>query len=324
VSGTFFRPAFGLDKCGWRKKVPDTFSNHEFDLLENSIIDALTRKANQMIDQRTDTLEVKNLHVSVAGKAILRGASLAIRRGETHALMGPNGSGKSTFGFAVMGHPNYEVTEGNIVLNGEELLELSPDQRARRGIFMAFQRPIAVPGVKLADFLRHATTNVRRPDRKEGEELIPMREYRQELREKMKRLAINPEFARRYVNDGFSGGEMKRAEILQLAMLQPRFAVLDETDSGLDADAVRLASQSIAEIGGHNMGLLIITHHDKLLEHNPPDYTHVMLGGRIVETGGVELAEELHRNGYERIRRTYPEADADNQAMIEQEKTAKA
>jgi len=277
-----------------------------------------------MIDQRTDTLEIRGLHVSVVGKEILRGASLTIRRGETHALMGPNGSGKSTFGLAVMGHPNYEVTEGTMLLNGEDLLDLSPDERARRGVFMAFQRPIAVPGVKLADFLRHATTNVRRPDRKEGEELIPMREYRKELREKMKQLAINPEFARRYVNDGFSGGEMKRAEILQMAMLQPRFAVLDETDSGLDADAVRLASQSIAEIGGHNMGLLIITHHDKLLEHNPPDYTHVMLGGRIVETGGVELAEELHREGYERIRRTYPEADAANQAMVEEEKSVTA
>jgi Fe-S cluster assembly ATP-binding protein len=146
-----------------------------------------------------------------------------------------------------------------------------------------------------------------------------MREYRKELREKMKQLAIKPEFAKRYVNDGFSGGEMKRAEILQLAMLQPKFAILDETDSGLDADAVRLASQSIAEIGGHKMGLLIITHHDKLLEHNRPDYTHVMLGGRIVETGGVDLAEELHQNGYERIRATYPEADADNQAMLQKE-----
>jgi Fe-S cluster assembly ATP-binding protein len=272
-----------------------------------------------MIQQATDTLEIKDLHVTVAGKEILRGASLALRRGETHALMGPNGSGKSTLGFAIMGHPNYEVNAGSISLNGEDVLEMAPDVRARNGIFLALQRPVAIPGIKLADFLRHATTNVRRPERKEGEELIPMKEYRKELREKMKQLAMNPEFARRYVNDGFSGGEMKRAEILQLAMLQPKFAVLDETDSGLDADAVRLASQSIAEIGGHDMGLLIITHHDKLLEHNPPDYTHVMLGGRIVETGGVELAEELHKNGYERIRKTYPEADADNQAMLQKE-----
>jgi Fe-S cluster assembly ATP-binding protein len=272
-----------------------------------------------MIQQVSDTLEIKDLHVSVAGKEILRGTSLTLRRGETHALMGPNGSGKSTLGFAVMGHPNYEVTAGGIFLNGEDVVEMEPDVRARHGIFMAFQRPVSIPGIKLADFLRHATTNVRRPDRQEGEELIPMREYRKELREKMKQLAMNPEFARRYVNDGFSGGEMKRAEILQLAMLQPKFAVLDETDSGLDADAVRLASQSIAEIGGHQMGLLIITHHDKLLEHNPPDFTHVMLGGRIVETGGIELAEELHKNGYERIRKAYPEADADNQAMLQKE-----
>jgi Fe-S cluster assembly ATP-binding protein len=177
---------------------------------------------------------------------------------------------------------------------------------------MAFQRPVAIPGVKLADFLRHATTNVRNPERKEGEELIPMKEFRSELKDKMKQLRMDSEFARRYVNDGFSGGEMKRAEILQLAMLQPKFAILDETDSGLDADAVRLASQSIAEIGGEKMGLLIITHHDKLLEHNPPQYTHVIMGGRIVETGGKELAEELHSRGYERIRRQYPEAAAAN------------
>jgi Fe-S cluster assembly ATP-binding protein len=196
---------------------------------------------------------------------------------------------------------------------------MEPDERARQGIFMAFQRPMAIPGVKMADFLRHATTNVRRPDRKEGEELIPMREFRKELKDKMDHLRMDVEFARRYVNDGFSGGEMKRAEILQLAMLQPKFAVLDETDSGLDADAVRLASESIAEIGHQKMGLLIITHHDKLLEHNPPDFTHVMLGGKLVETGGKELAEELHESGYDRIRKAYPEAEAANQEMLAEE-----
>ncbi|HHK41786.1 MAG TPA: ABC transporter ATP-binding protein, partial [Planctomycetaceae bacterium] len=188
-------------------------------------------------------------------------------------------------------------------------------ERARHGLFYAFQRPIAIPGVKMADFLRHAVTNVRHPERREGEELLPMREFRKELKEKMGQLHMDLEFARRYVNDGFSGGEMKRAEILQLAMLQPKFAVLDETDSGLDADAVRLASESIARIGRQKMGLLIITHHDKLLEHNPPQFTHVMLGGRIVETGGPELAIELHRHGYGRIREKYPEADAENRAM---------
>ncbi len=267
-------------------------------------------------------LKIEDLHVNVGDKPILSGVNLTIRHGETHALMGPNGSGKSTLGLAVMGHPNYEITSGSIHLDDENVLEMAADERARAGIFLAFQRPMAIPGVKMADFLRHATTNIRRPDRKEGEELIPMREFRKELKDKMAHLRMDVEFARRYVNDGFSGGEMKRAEILQLAMLQPKFAILDETDSGLDADAVRLASESIAEIGHQKMGLLIITHHDKLLEHNPPQFTHVMLGGRIVETGGPELAIELHENGYDRIRKTYPEAEAANQEMLAEEATA--
>jgi len=269
-----------------------------------------------------EILRITNLHVSVSGRPILKGVDLEIRRGETHALMGPNGSGKSTLGFAIMGHPNYEVTDGSIQLVKDDgavldVLAMEADERARSGIFMAFQRPMSIPGVKMADFLRHAATNIRRPERKEGEELIPMREFRQELKSRMAQLKMNPDFARRYVNEGFSGGEMKRAEILQLAVLQPKFAILDETDSGLDADAVRLASQSIAEIGGENMGILIITHHEQLLEHNNPDKTHVMLGGRIVETGGPELAAELHKKGYERIRAAYPEAAEEERAMAE-------
>jgi Fe-S cluster assembly ATP-binding protein len=272
----------------------------------------------------TDTLKIENLHAGVEGKPILRGVNLVITRGETHALMGPNGSGKSTLGLVIMGHPKYKVTAGSMTLNGEDLLEKSADERARLGLFYAFQRPVAIPGVKMADFLRHAATNVRHPERKEGEELMPMREFRKELKGKMEQLRMDPEFARRYVNDGFSGGEMKRAEILQLAMLQPKIAILDETDSGLDADAVRLASQSIAEIGREKMGLLIITHHDKLLEHNPPDFTHVMLGGRIVETGGIDLANELHSSGYDRIRQTYPDAEEANRQMLEKEEAAAA
>jgi Fe-S cluster assembly ATP-binding protein len=270
----------------------------------------------------TETLKIKGLHVAVEGKLILHGVNMTIRRGETHALMGPNGSGKSTLASAIMGHPKFEVTEGLIELNGENIVEWDATERARAGIFMAFQRPMAIPGVKMADFLRHATTNVRAPNRKEGEQLIPMREFRKELKDKMALLRMDEEFARRYVNDGFSGGEMKRAEILQMAMLKPKFAILDETDSGLDVDAVKLASQSIAQIGreqlgGEQMGILIITHHDKLLDHNTPDFTHVMLGGRIVETGGVELARELYTAGYDRIRAAHPE-----DAAIEKEMAA--
>lgn len=268
----------------------------------------------------TETLAIKNLHVAVDDKKILNGVNLTIRRGEVHALMGPNGSGKSTLAGVIMGHPNYEVIEGTIELNGQNILDWDASERARAGIFMAFQRPMAIPGVKMADFLRHAVSNVRNPNRKEGEPLIPMREFRQELRQKMAQLRMDEEFARRYVNDGFSGGEMKRAEILQMAMLRPKFAILDETDSGLDVDAVKLASQSIAEIGGDQMGILIITHHDRLLEHNTPDFTHVMLGGRIVETGGVELARELYTEGYDKVRARHPEDAAVEREMAAADK----
>lgn len=251
-------------------------------------------------------LKISDLHVAVEEKPILRGVSLEIRQGETHALMGPNGSGKSTLAYALVGHPKYEITGGSIEIDGAPLNELDPCERARLGLFLAFQYPVTIPGVKVSDFLRHAVTNVRKPDRKDGEPLMPMREFRTELKKKMEELGMDTEFARRYLNEGFSGGEKKRMEILQLAMLQPKFAILDETDSGLDSDAVRVVSEGVRKLSGPQMGILIITHHERLLEYNVPQFTHVMLAGKIVETGDAKLAHELHNHGYAQIRERHP------------------
>jgi Fe-S cluster assembly ATP-binding protein len=236
--------------------------------------------------------------------------------------MGPNGSGKSTLAYALMGHPKYEITDGTISIDGTTIAELEPDARARLGLFLAFQYPVTIPGVKVADFLRHAVTNVRNPNRKEGEGLIPMRDFRKELRSRMEELGIEQEFARRYLNEGFSGGEKKRMEILQLAMLRPKFAILDETDSGLDSDAVRFVSEAIARLSGPDMAIIIITHHERLLEFNKPQQTHVMLAGRIVENGDFQLAHELHDRGYAGVRSRHPDVAAEEEQEAAAQKPA--
>jgi len=262
-------------------------------------------------------LKIEDLHVAVDGKPILKGVNLELRQGEIHALMGPNGSGKSTLAYALAGHPKYEITGGTASIDGTPINDLDPNERARMGLFLAFQYPVTIPGVRVADFLRHAVTNVRNPDRKEGEGLIPMREFRKELRERMEELGMDVDFARRYLNEGFSGGEKKRMEILQLAMLKPKFAILDETDSGLDSDAVKVVSEGVSRLAGPEMGVLIITHHERLLEFNRPQKTHVMLAGRIVETGDASLAAELHDQGYAGVRSRHPVEAAEEKAVEE-------
>ncbi len=273
----------------------------------------------------TSVLNINDLHVSVGETPILRGVNLAVKQGETHALMGPNGSGKSTLAYALVGHPKYEITQGSVTIDGVDLADLDPCERARKGLFLAFQYPVTIPGVKVADFLRHAVSNVRNPERKEGEELMPMREFRKELRDTMEQLNIDAEFARRYLNEGFSGGEKKRMEILQLAMLRPRFAILDETDSGLDSDAVRVVSEGLKKLSGPHMGVLIITHHERLLEFNQPHFTHVMLAGRVVESAkGGELAHDVHAHGYAGVRERHPLEAAEEQAAKTREPAAAA
>ncbi len=261
-------------------------------------------------------LQIENLHANIAGKEILKGVTLTIREGEVHALMGPNGSGKSTMSYALMGHPNYEVTEGTATIDGKDLLELEADERAKAGLFLAFQYPTSIPGVTVANFLRHAVTNVRNPERLEGQDLMPMREFRKELREQMDELGMDPEFARRYLNEGFSGGEKKRAEVLQLAMLRPAFAILDETDSGLDIDAVRVVSEGVNRVAAKiGTGVLVITHYKRILEYIKPQFVHILLGGRIVESGGPELVDKLEAEGYDWIRLKHPEAASDEDQL---------
>jgi Fe-S cluster assembly ATP-binding protein len=246
-------------------------------------------------------LEIRNLHVSVEGKPILKGVNLTVKQGEIHALMGPNGSGKSTLAYTLMGHPHYHVDAGQIIFKGIDLVELGPDERARLGLFLAFQYPVAVPGVSVANFLRSAI-NARRKALDPEDKGIPVPEFRKLLKEKMALLEMDPAFAGRYLNDGFSGGEKKRAEILQLAILQPEIAILDETDSGLDIDALRTVANGVNALAGPNLGMLVITHYQRILNYIKPDFVHVMFQGRIVESGGRDLALELEERGYDWIR----------------------
>ena len=238
--------------------------------------------------------QTENLHVSVEGKEIVKGLDLVVDRGEVHAIMGPNASGKSTLANAIMGHPRYQVTKGRVLFKGEDVTALSPDERARRGLFLAFQYPRAIPGVTMVNFLRSALRAVRGSD-------VPVREFRTMLRETMAMLKIDEDFARRYINDGFSGGEMKRAEVLQMGILQPDMAILDETDSGLDIDALRTVAEGINSLMNEDRGMLVITHYQRILDYVQPDFVHVLFDGRIIKSGGPEIAHELEAEGYERI-----------------------
>jgi Fe-S cluster assembly ATP-binding protein len=242
-------------------------------------------------------LEIRNLHVSINDTPILKGVNMTIHQGETHALMGPNGSGKSTLAYAMTGHPAYEVTEGEVLLDGENLLEMEADERSRMGLFLAFQYPVAVPGVTVANFLRQAI-NARRKGENPDSEGISIPEFTRLLKSKMDLLGVDHKFAGRYLNDGFSGGEKKRNEILQLATLEPTFAILDETDSGLDIDALRIVADGVNKLKSEKLGTLVITHYKRMLDYLGPQHVHLIMDGRIVESGGPELAQEIEDHGY--------------------------
>jgi Fe-S cluster assembly ATP-binding protein len=249
-------------------------------------------------------LVIRNLHAGIEGREILKGVDLTIRQGEVHALMGPNGTGKSTLSYVLMGHPNYEVTEGEVFFKGQNVLELETDERARLGLFLAFQYPVPIPGVSVANFLRSAINARRRAENPEDKG-ITVPEFRKMLRERMDLLKMDQSFAGRYLNDGFSGGEKKRAEVLQMAALRPEIAILDETDSGLDIDALRIVSEGVNALRGPGLGALVITHYQRILNYIKPDLVHVMMGGRIVESGGSDLALHLEEHGYDWVREKY-------------------
>ena len=251
-------------------------------------------------------LEIRNLHASVAetDEPILRGVDLTVKQGETHALMGPNGSGKSTLANVLLGNPAYNVTAGQVIFNGEDMLEMEPDSRSRAGLFLAFQYPVSIPGVTVANFLRQAV-NARLKAEDPDSQGIAVPAFVKMLRAKMDGLAMDHSFAGRYLNEGFSGGEKKRAEILQMATLEPKIAILDETDSGLDIDALRVVSEGVNSLKGPDLGVLVITHYQRILNYVKPEFVHVMFEGRIVESDGPELALKLEENGYEWIRERY-------------------
>jgi Fe-S cluster assembly ATP-binding protein len=246
-------------------------------------------------------LDIRNLHVNGGDREILKGVNLVVRQGEVHALMGPNGTGKSTLAYSLMGHPNYVVTEGEVWFKGRNILELEPDQRSHMGLFLAFQYPIAIPGVSVANFLRSAINSKRRAVNAEDKG-IPVPEFRRMLKDTMDLLKMDHSFGGRYLNEGFSGGEKKRAEVLQMAALRPEIAVMDETDSGLDIDALRIVSEGVNTLRGPDLGILVITHYQRILNYIKPDYVHIMLDGRIVESGGPDLALHLEEQGYDWIR----------------------
>ena len=253
-------------------------------------------------------LLIRNLHVAIEGKEILKGLDLEVRKGEIHALMGPNGSGKSTFANTLMGHPKYEVISGDILFKGESILEMEPDARSRAGLFMAFQYPVAIPGLTVANFLRTALNARLAPASANGDGAVPQKkgiapkEFRSLLKEKMALLKMDESFAGRYLNDGFSGGEKKRAEILQMAVLKPEIAIMDETDSGLDIDALRIVADGVNALAGPSMGVLVITHYNRILNYIKPHKVHVMVDGRIQVSGGPDLALKLESQGYDWVR----------------------
>ncbi len=253
-------------------------------------------------------IEIKDLKVSIDQKEIIKGLNLVVRQGEVHAIMGPNGTGKSTLAYTLMGHPAYTVTSGSVKFKDRDLLQMPTDERSRLGLFLAFQYPVSIPGVTVANFLRTAV-NARRKAINPDDKGISIPEFRKMLIEKMQMLKMDPSFAGRYLNDGFSGGEKKRAEILQMAILQPEIAILDETDSGLDIDALKIVSEGVNILRTQNIGVLLITHYQRMLNYIKPDFVHVMLGGTIVESGGPELALHLEEHGYDWIREKYENGD---------------